>query len=85
MQILAKVRIKSKEQCLNETNDYECNVSKFYEYCIDKTFTNVVQGDSKKFYFNCAKHCILIVPVVLDQLNYGVGIQTMQGFKHRNE
>ena len=74
------------EQYLNEIKEYECNMSKFYEYGIDTIFTDTVRSDGEIFYCYCAKCCVpRIARVILDKLNCGVGIWTMQGFEHWNK
>jgi hypothetical protein len=61
-------------------------MSKFYEYGIDTIFTDMVHGNSETFYCHCAKYYVLrLVHIILDELNYGVGIWTIQGFEHRNK
>ena len=70
-----KVIIESREQYLNEIKEYECNMSKFYEYGIDTIFTDMVHGNSETFYCHCTKYYVLrLVHIILDELNYGVGI-----------
>ena len=51
-----KVRIESKEQCLNEIDEHECNLNKFYKQDIDTTLKTAVRGDGEAFYCHCAKH-----------------------------
>ena len=76
---LTKVRIESKEEFLNETDECKDDMKKFHKHGIDAMFADAVRGDGEAFHCHCAKHYApRIASVTLDQLSCGVGFWTMQ-------